>query len=249
MTGSPMTALRQYGLLTQWQLRRQSASLPILVVVQALLAVGTVLGFGIIMGDLSGTAALFLATGAPTVTLITVGLVMAPQMLSQAKTEGSAAWMMTLPVPRLAFLAADLTVWTLVALPGTLLALLAGVLRFGVDLSIAPWALPAAVLVSLTAAAVGYAMAAVLPPTVAQLMTQLLIFAILLFSPISFPAERLPDWLAGVHRVLPIEPMAELMRSALAQDAFTIPVASLAVLLAWCAGAVLLAALALRRRA
>lgn len=244
-----MTALRQYGLLTQWQLRRQSASLPILVIVQALLAVGTVLGFGIIMGEMSGTAALFLATGAPTVTLITVGLVMAPQMLSQAKTEGSSAWMMTLPVPRLAFLAADLTVWTLVALPGTLLALVAGVARYGIDLSIAPWALPAAVLVSLTAAAVGYAMAAVLPPTIAQLMTQLLIFAILLFSPITFPAERLPDWLASLHRVLPVEPMAELIRAGLAQDAFAVPASSVAVLLAWCAGAVLLAAVALRRRA
>lgn len=244
-----MTALRQYGLLTQWQLRRQSASLPILVIVQALLAVGTVLGFGIIMGEMSGTAALFLATGAPTVTLITVGLVMAPQMLSQAKTEGSSAWMMTLPVPRLAFLAADLTVWTLVALPGTLLALVAGVARYGIELSIAPWALPAAVLVSLTAAAVGYAMAAVLPPTIAQLMTQLLIFAILLFSPITFPAERLPDWLAGLHRVLPVEPMAELIRAGLAQDAFAVPASSVAVLLAWCAGAVLLAAVALRRRA
>lgn len=244
-----MTALRQYGLLTQWQLRRQSASLPILIVVQALLAVGTVLGFGIIMGELTDSAALFLATGAPTVTLITVGLVMAPQMLSQAKTEGSAAWMMTLPVPRLAFLAADLTVWTLVALPGTLLALLAGVARYGVELSIAPWALPAALLVSLTAAAVGYAMAAVLPPTIAQLMTQLLIFAILLFSPITFPAGRLPEWLASVHEVLPIEPMAELIRAGLAHEAFSVPASSLAVLVAWCAGAVVLAAAALRRRA
>ncbi|WP_066464530.1 ABC transporter permease [Sanguibacter suarezii] len=243
-----MTALRQYGLLTQWQLRRQSASLPILVVVQALLAVGTVLGFGIIMGEMSGTAALFLATGAPTVTLITVGLVMAPQMLSQAKTEGSSAWMMTLPVPRLAFLAADLTVWTLVALPGTLLALLAGVARYDIELSIAAWALPAAVLVSLTAAAVGYAMAAVLPPTIAQLMTQLLIFAILLFSPITFPADRLPDWLADLHRVLPVEPMAELVRAGLAQDTFTVPASSVAVLVAWCAGSVALAAVALRRR-
>jgi len=123
------TALQQYGLLTQWQLRRQSVLLPLLVVVQGALAVGTVLGFGILMGDLEGQAALYLATGAPTITLIVIGLVMAPQMLSQAKTEGSAQWMMTLPVPRLVFLAADLTVWTLVALPGTVLAVFVGVLR------------------------------------------------------------------------------------------------------------------------
>ena len=77
------TVLQQYGLLTQWQLRRQSVYLPLLVVVQGALAVGTVLGFGILMGDLEGDAALYLATGAPTITLIVIGLVMAPQMLAQ----------------------------------------------------------------------------------------------------------------------------------------------------------------------
>lgn len=243
-----MTVLRQYALLTRWQLQRQSTYLPLLVVVQAALAAGTVLGFGILMGDLDPESALFLATGAPTITLIVVGLVMAPQMLSQAKTEGSSQWLMTLPVPRLVFLAADLTVWTLVALPGTALALGVGVLRYDITLSVAWWIVPAALLVSLTAAAIGYAMAALLPPPVAQLMTQLLVFVILLFSPISVPVDRFPDWLASVHRVFPIDSMAELLRAGLAQDAFSITTPSLLVLLAWCVGAVALAGVALRRR-
>jgi ABC-2 type transport system permease protein len=243
-----MTVLRQYGLLTQWQLRRQSTMLPLLIVVQAGLAAGTVLGFGILMGDLDPASALFLATGAPTITLIVVGLVMAPQMLSQAKTEGSSQWQMTLPVPRLVFLAADLTVWTIVALPGTVLALFVGVLRYDITLSVAPWVIFAALLVSLTAAAIGYAMAAVLPPTVAMLMTQLLVFVILLFSPISVSSDRFPDWLASLHNVLPLEPMAELMRAGLATSTFSIGAGSLAVLVAWCAGSVGLAGMALRKR-
>lgn len=243
-----MTVLHQYGLLTQWQLRRQSMMLPLLIVVQACLAAGTVLGFGILMGDLDPASALFLATGAPTITLIVVGLVMAPQMLSQAKTEGSSQWLMTLPVPRLVFLAADLTVWTIVALPGTVLALFVGVLRYDISLSVAPWVILAALLVSLTAAAIGYAMAAVLPPMVAMLMTQLLVFVILLFSPISVSSDRFPDWLANLHNVLPLEPMAELMRAGLASSTFSIGTGSLMVLIAWCAGSVGLAGMALRKR-
>lgn len=243
-----MTVVRQYGLLTRWQLQRQSAYIPLLVVVQAALAAGTVLGFGILMGDLDPGSSLFLATGAPTITLIVVGLVMAPQMLAQAKTEGSSQWLMTLPVPRLVFLAADLTVWTLIALPGTVLALAVGVLRYDITLSVVWWVVPAALLVSLTAAAIGYAMAALLPPQVAQLMTQLVVFVILLFSPISVAVERFPGWLATVHQWLPISPMAELLRAGLANDVFSVPPRSLAVLLAWCVASVVLAGIALRRR-
>jgi ABC-2 type transport system permease protein len=40
-------------------------------------------------------------------------------------------------------------------------------------------------------------------------------FFVMLFSPINFPAERLPSWLQAVHNVLPIEAMAELVRSTL----------------------------------
>lgn len=243
-----MTVVHQYGLLTRWQLQRQSAYIPLLVVVQAALAAGTVLGFGILMGDLDPGSSLFLATGAPTITLIVVGLVMAPQMLAQAKTEGSSQWLMTLPVPRLVFLAADLTVWTLIALPGTVLALAVGVLRYDITLSVVWWVVPAALLVSLTAAAIGYAMAALLPPQVAQLMTQLVVFVILLFSPISVAVERFPGWLATVHQWLPISPMAELLRAGLANDVFSVPPRSLAVLLAWCVASVVLAGIALRRR-
>lgn len=242
------TVLQQYGLLTQWQLRRQSVYLPLLVVVQGALAVGTVLGFGILMGDLEGDAALYLATGAPTITLIVIGLVMAPQMLAQAKTEGSAQWLMTLPVPRLVFLAADLTVWTLVALPGTVLAVFVGVLRYDISLDVSWWVLPAALLVSLTAAAIGYTVAALLPPSLAMLFTQLVVFVILLFSPVSVPAEQFPSWLASVHAVLPIEPMAQLIRAGLAGSTFTIEAGPLLVLIAWCAGCVALAGAALRRR-
>ena len=243
-----MNAVRQTLLLVQWQFRRQSTALPLMVVVQVAIAVATVVGYGLLVGEPSPEVALFLATGAPTITLITVGLVMTPQMLVQAKTEGSLDWLRTLPVPRSLFLVSDLLVWTLLALPGVVLGVVAGVLRFDVQLSVAPWIGAAVLLISLTAAAVGYAMASVLPPAVAMIMTQLLIFVVLLFSPVSYPAERMPLWLQDVHGVLPIEPMAQLMRAGLAHDTFTVPGRSVVVLVAWCAVAVVGALSALRRR-
>lgn len=242
-------AVQQTGLLVQWQLRRQAQFLPLMVVVQVFLAVTTVIGYGLLVGDPDPRTALYLATGAPTITLVTVGLVVTPQLLSQARVEGSLDWMRTLPVPRSAFLVADLTVWTLLALPGMVLGVVTGALRFDLTLTPAWWVVPASVLVSLTAAAVGYAMASLLAPALAQLLTQALVFVVLLFSPVSYPAERMPEWLARVHLWLPIEPMAQLVRAGLAPEEFTMPGRSLVVLLVWCAASVTGATLALRRRA
>lgn len=243
-----MNALSQTGLLMQWQARRQSQVLPLLIVVQILIAAATVIGYGLLVGDPTPQAALYLATGAPTITLITVGLVMAPQMVAQAKTEGSLDWMRTLPVPRAAFLVADLAIWTLLALPGMVLGIGVGAWWFGITLSVAWWLVPGALVVALTAAAVGYAMATLLPPSLAQLLTQVLIFGVLLFSPISYPPEHLPSWLQAVHEVLPIAPMAQLVRSGLASETFDVPITSLVVVGVWCAASVAGAAWALRRR-
>jgi len=240
--------VRQFGLLVAWQARRMSGLVPLLVLVQGLLAVTTVFGYGLLIGTPPPAAAAYLATGAPTVTLIMVGLVMAPQAVAQAKTEGSLAWMRTLPVPRGVFLAADLALYTLIALPGTLLGVGAGAWRFHVALSISPWIVLAVPLVSLVAAAVGYSAALLLAPPLAQLLSQVLVFVSLLFSPISFPAERLPGWLATVHQWLPIEPLADLMRAVLMSGQFAMPVRSGVVLAVWTLAALMGASAVLRRR-
>ena len=249
VTAPRLPVLRQLPLLLTWQARRLASALPLLVVVQVLLSVATVIGYGLLVGRPAPAQALYLATGAPTVSLVMVGLVMTPQLVVQSRTEGSADWMRTLPVPRELFLAADLLMWTLVALPGVVLGVVAGVLRFHVQLAPTWWLVPTALVVSLTAAAVGYAMAWLLPGQVAQLMSQVLVFVVLLFSPVSFPADRMPGWLQHVHHWLPIEPMAQAVRAGLAPGSFSVPGRSVAVLAAWCVLCVGGAAWALRRRA
>ncbi len=248
LTMHPAPVARQLGLLLQWQFRRMSQFLPLLVVVQILLAVTTVLGYALLVGTPPPEQALYLATGASTVTLVMVGLVMTPQMVAQARTEGSLDWMRTLPVPRPVFLGADLALWTLIALPGMVLGVVAGALKFHVDLSLSPWLPLAAIVVSLTSACVGYAIACLLPPQLSNLISQVLVFVVLLFSPVSYPASRLPGWLAEAHHWLPIEPMADAMRASLVSDRFTMPLRSTMVLAAWCLASLAAATWSLRRR-
>jgi ABC-2 type transport system permease protein len=207
-----VSALRSYRLLVVWQLRRARLFLPIAVVVQALLAVGIVLGYPLLFPQLDPLTTLFLATGAPTIALISMGLVLVPQIVAQAKTEGSLDYMRSLPVPRVVYLLADLTVWLAVVLPGVVFAIVVAALRFGLDLHVSPLVVPALLLVAFTSASIGYAIASLLPPMLANLTTQVLVVFVLMFSPLTFPAERLPDWLAAVHRALPIQAMGEVVR-------------------------------------
>lgn len=125
---------------------------------------------------------------------------------------------------------------------------LVGMWRFDIGLHPAWWLVPGTLLVSLTAASIGYGLASVLAPQLAQLVSQVLVFVVMLFSPVSFPAERMPHWLQHLHHWLPFEPMAELMRSGLDHQTFWMPVRSLVVLTRWGLAAVIAAAWALRRR-
>ena len=80
--------------------------------------------------------------------------------------------MRALPVPRLVYLFADLTVWLAVVLPGVAFAIGVGAVRFDLDLAVTPLVVPAMLLVALTATSMGYAIASLLPQMVANLLTQ-----------------------------------------------------------------------------
>jgi ABC-2 type transport system permease protein len=244
-----MSALHSYLLLIRWQALRLKGFLPLAMVVQALFAIGIVTGYPLLFPELDQTTVLFLATGAPAITLITVGLVAVPQVVSQQKTQGTLEYMRSLPIPRLVYLLADLTVWIAIILPGLAFALVIASIRFDLALELSPLVVPAFLLVALTSSAIGYAMACVLPPMIAVLLTQVLVVFVLMFSPLNFPAERLPEWLQAVHSVLPIQAMGEVIRGTLAGGTFPLGAGSFAMLAIWCAGSLGVAYMALRRRA
>ena len=244
-----MHALRSYTLLIRWQALRLKTFLPLAFVVQSLFAFGIVVGYPLFFPQIDELTILFLATGAPAVTLITMGVVVLPQVVAQSKLEGSLEFMRSLPVPRMAYLMADLTVWLAVVLPGVVFGVAVGAWAFDLALSFSLTIVPAVLLVVTTAAAVGYAMASLLPPMIAMLLSQVLVFGVLLFSPINYPAERLPEWMQTVHSMLPVQAMGEVIRGSLASDTFPLATGSFVMLALWCAGALALSYVTLQRRA
>ena len=244
-----MSALRSYRLLVTWQARRMKMFLPLGIVVQALFSFGIVAGYPLLFPSIDHTTILYLASGGPAVSLITVGLVAVPQLVTQARTEGTLDYMRTLPIPRVVYLLADMTVWLAVVVPGVAFAVVVASIRFGLDLHVSPLVVPAVLLVVLTATSVGYAMASLLPPLVAQMASQVLVVFILMFSPLNFPADRLPGWLATVHSVLPIQAMGEVMRGTLDTNSFPLTADAFLLLGAWCAASFAATGVVLTRRA
>jgi ABC-2 type transport system permease protein len=241
--------LRSYGLLLKWNLMRQRVFLPFIAIVQTLLAGGIILGFSFLVPQADPVTSLYLATGAPTVVLIVVGMVAAPQGVAGQKREGIFDYYRAMPVPRLAMLSADATVWILVAAPGVVLALAMAALRFDLDFTVSPLVVPAFLLVALTAVAIGYGVAYASHPQVTQIITQVVVFIALMFAPVNYPAERLPDWFARVHQVLPFQYMAQAMRETLDVPASGVPVLPFLVLAAWCVAGMVITARLMSRRA
>ncbi|WP_018222645.1 ABC transporter permease [Salinispora pacifica] len=226
---------RSYLLLLRWSAIRLRYLLSLVLVVQIFLSVGIVLGFAFLLPQIDSATARYLATGAPTLGLITIGMVMAPQLVATAKTEGTFTYNQTLPVPRTAVVLSEVTTWLVVGAPGLLLGLLVAVLRFDLTLRVSWLAVPAAVLVALAATTVGLAIAYAAAPPVTNMVTQLIVFIALMFSPINFPADRLPEWLQTVHQVLPFQHMAQVVRDSLTAGPEGVSAAPYAVLAAWCA--------------
>ena len=230
-----MSVLREYLLLVRWNAMRAKAFLAFAGVIQAMFSLGIVLGYPLLFPSMDRMTVLYIATAAPAITLITMGLVAVPQQVAQARTEGTFDYMRTLPIPRAIYLLSDLTVQLGVVLPGVAFGVLIATWRFALPIEVSPWIVPSVVLVVLTATSIGYAIASILPPLMANLMSQVLVVLVFMFSPLQFPADRLPDWAAAMHRILPIQAMGEVMRGSLAPGTFAIPGGAFLLLGAWCA--------------
>jgi len=214
-----------------------------------LLRAGLVIGFGLLIQDMAQQTALYLSTGAVVITLILVGVVMGPQLVAQQKMDGSYDFMWALPVPRSASTVAWLVLNVFIAIPGMVGALLVAMWRYDVSFTVSWLVVPAVLLTLVCGTLLGYAMAHSIPnPEVTQLISQFLIFAIFGFSPISYPAENLPDWLAELHEYLPFTHMANVVRDALTDGIAAHVGRSYVVLAVWTLLAAGLSGLVLRRR-
>lgn len=241
-------SLRSYGLMLKWQALSNKPMLPIYTAIEAMIAVGFVIGLSFFFPNITPITAKFLSTGTPTLVLLTVGLVMVPQVVAMARKEGTFDYMWSLPVPRMVYLAADATIWILLSLPGVVLALVIGAVYHDFSLEVSPLVVPALLLVALTGLFIGYAIAHGAPkPELAHLATQILVFLIMLFSPVVYPIQQLPSWLATLHRGLPVKYMADLSRGTLTDLDVNLGLA-FGVVGAWCLVGFIITYVLVRRR-
>ena len=208
--------LESYVAMLRFDIASQRTSLPGFLIMQILFGVGTAIIYGFYIGQLSREAALFIVSGAPALAVIAIGVVAVPSMVTDRQTAGTWDFIWSLPVPRSASVASTFTVYTGLTFPGIVVTLALASWRFGLHLHPTPMVIPAFLLGSLMATSVGFGTAQVIRnPLMTNVAINVLIFVVFLFSPVMFPIDQFPHWLAEVQRVLPIYPLAQVMRASI----------------------------------
>jgi len=204
------------------------------LVVQVLMGAGMALMYGYYFGDLTLVQQTFIVTGIPALAMVPVGFAMVPASVMDHKIRNTYDYVWSLPVPRAASAAATFTIFTALAIPGTAAAILIATLIYDIDLQLSWLVIPAILLTSAMATSVGYSLGHVIPePRVTNLITNMVIFLVLLFSPIVVPIQQFPEWWASVQRVLPFWHMSVVIRDGLTDGLVTDVAASYLVLTLW----------------
>lgn len=235
--------------LSRWQVLDLRLVLLGMVMVQGMVGVGAVLSLRLWLNPVPVGAGVFATTGAATITLVMVGVVIGPQVVAEQRLRGTYDYQWSLPVPRSAAIASSLTLNLVVSAPALAASVAAGALVYDLDLVLSPAILPAVVLTVATAGLVGSALAhAVERPRVVTVTTQVMGFVVFGFSPILFPATNLPAWFAAIHEWIPLSSMAIVVRAGLTDGLVDEVARAYAVLGAWCAAGVIITAAAVGRR-
>lgn len=217
LRSGPRYWLHSYVSMLLFELTGQRFIQAILLIMQTILGCGMALVYGFYLGDhLTADYATFIAAGIPALALIPLGFVGTPVIVGYRRVTGSAEFMWSLPVPRTAAVAATLSVFTLMAVPGTALVLGVAAWRYDAAFHVRPVVVAAVLLSGLMSASVGYAMSyAIADPWIASLINNVVILTVLVFSPIVVPLQRLPAWLAAIEQWLPFHHMAVVLRHGL----------------------------------
>ena len=179
--------------LIKWSLLRHKIYIPIFTIVQVILSLAVIYGFSF-------------------VTNIAVTCVLSPQIVSESKQNGIFSYEKTLDISRIQIILADLIIWALLALPGFIVSTFLGAFNFMIPIEITLLGISSVLFVIISLTLLGFAIAYVLPTNIMALITQLIMIGGLLFSPIIYPAERLPIWMGKIYNNLPFVPVSNIIR-------------------------------------
>ena len=220
--------------LTWFSLIRNRVELPFYVILQVLVSCSVIFGLSIMADTSQPEWVSHLAAGSWAISLLMIGCVVAPSKMMSNMQDGVQTFLKSLPVPRSCLLFSDALVWTLACMPGFIGSVVLASLRFQLQISVTPLTLCFVALALFVYLMIGYAVAVWIPITLASLVTQVIILGALLFSPISYPADRIPDWAVTAHSILPFTPAANLVREGFFPGQGADPW-NVAVVIAWSA--------------
>jgi ABC-2 type transport system permease protein len=244
-----MRTLRQFVDLLRLELLMARDLIWMMAMVQFVMTLGLILGFGYFIPNMTDIQALFLTTGAASQTVVTTALVILPQKLAQDKAEGKLTYLLTLPIPRETYVLVQIAFVALATVPGTAFAVAFGAWHYDISLAVSATVLAVVPLAIFSLAGIGVAIAILSPyPQLTNALTQLTIFYVLLFAPVMFPKDQLPELLQKVSVVMPPTYVADAMRAALTDLPGTHLGRSILVMAAFAVGSIALSAITVRRR-
>ena len=240
---------RSYRMMVRYEVLDLRLYLMMALLIQTLMGAGMAVMYGFYLGDLSAPARAFLVSGIPALALFPIGFLMVPSAISESKLAETYDYLWSLPVPRLASAAASFTVFTSLGIPGTALAVWVSMNVYEVQLTPTWWVVPAVLLSSAVAVSVGYALGHAVPdPRTTNLITNMIVFLVLMFTPIVVPIDLFPAWFAAIHRALPFWHMANILRDSLLQGVVENVAVSYAVVSVWIVASVAVTTRIITRR-
>lgn len=198
-----------------------------------LMPVAMVFGLTRIGGGLTDqNSLLYIVSGAAVFSVATEGIATLAQRVGVVRTSGMLLYYVSLPISRTAFLAALVFSRLLLILPGLVTPIVAARLMYDADLVVSPVLLVVLPLTCLALSAVGLAIGTVVESMdVIVVITNLLIFVLLLAAPVLIPPESLPLPLRLIGYLLPPTYAADGLRHALSGDLGGMFLVDVAVLL------------------
>ena len=200
--------MTQFFYLLRWNYLRQKDLFLLFTLAQVLLSISLLFGYPLVIGEIDTTAAYYLSSGSVLIGIISIGCTISSPVIANAKSEGHVDYVRALPIPRILISLADLWMWMIAILPGVFISVILGYFRFSIRLNVSVLAVFILFLICL-----GFAIAYTFSPNIVTLMSQLILMIGLMFSPIMYPASRLPDWINHLYHVLPFVPSVNLLRA------------------------------------
>jgi ABC-2 type transport system permease protein len=197
-----------------------------------LMPVAMVFGLSRIGGGLDDPESLlYIVTGAAVFAVATEGVATLAQRIGVIKNEGMMVYYASLPISKASFVGALVLSRLLLIMPGLVTPIVAASLMYDVDFTISPALLLVLPLSCLALSAIGLAIGTLIDSMeLIVVITNLLIFVLLLAAPVLIPPEALPLPLRVFGYLLPPTYAADALRHTLTGDlgaAFTLDIVAL----------------------